>query len=119
MFDGWRSSGPGLDFADKENGYDFYPPQTIQPFAVVDSLMRLGLAAADLRVSTFDVSARVNRHLEVAHQRARAGGQYVLHLPRDTDEQWNSGLAVYWERFGDSIGEETTGVSGPPENRRR
>ena len=107
--------GPGLDFADKENGYDFYPLQTIQPFAVIDSLMRLGLAAADLRVSTFDISARVNRHLERSHQRARAGSQYVLHLPRDMDEPWSPGLAAYWERFGDSIGEEGAGVSAPPE----
>ena len=30
--------GPGLDFTDKQEGYDFYPLQTIQPFAVVDSL---------------------------------------------------------------------------------
>ena len=25
--------GPGLDFSDKLDGYDFYPPQTTQPFA--------------------------------------------------------------------------------------
>src|SRR5208282_1874680 len=31
--------GPGLDFANKEMGNDFYPPQTIQPFAVLDSLI--------------------------------------------------------------------------------
>ena len=36
--------GPGLDFADKDVGFDFYPQQTLQPFAVLDSLKRLGLA---------------------------------------------------------------------------
>ena len=35
--------GPGLDFTDKGFGYDFYPLQTLQPFAVYDSLVRLGL----------------------------------------------------------------------------
>ena len=25
--------GPGLDFTDKQEGHDFYPQQTIQPFA--------------------------------------------------------------------------------------
>jgi hypothetical protein len=30
--------GPGLDFVNKEEGVDFYPTQTIQPFAVIDSL---------------------------------------------------------------------------------
>ena len=38
--------GPGLDFTDKQEGYDFYPQQTIQPFAVIDSLVRLGIARA-------------------------------------------------------------------------
>ena len=36
--------GPGLDFADKDVGFDFYPQQTLQPFAILDSLTRLGLA---------------------------------------------------------------------------
>lgn len=49
--------GPGLDFADKLRGYDFYPPQTIQPFAVIDSLIHHGLSdAATLRVTAFDLS---------------------------------------------------------------
>jgi hypothetical protein len=37
--------GPGLDFIDKDNGYDFYAPQMLQPLAVLDSLSRLGPAA--------------------------------------------------------------------------
>ena len=36
--------GPGLDFVNKEEGVDFYPTQTIQPFAVIDSLLKLKLA---------------------------------------------------------------------------
>ena len=49
--------GPGLDFTDKAEGYDFYPQQTIQPFALIDSLTRLGLAKPDdLRVTTLDLS---------------------------------------------------------------
>jgi len=36
--------GPGLDFVNKKFGADFYPPQTTQPFAVIDSLVRLRLA---------------------------------------------------------------------------
>ena len=34
--------GPGLDFVDKAQGYDFYPVQMVQPFALADSLRRLG-----------------------------------------------------------------------------
>jgi len=106
--------GPGLDFTDKRDGYDFYPQQTIQPFAVVDSLLRLGLAnAGDLRVTTFDLSDRINRHLEAARGRARTGGGYLLHLPRDP-YRWNPSLVTYWERFGNRIGEETKAAAVPP-----
>ena len=38
--------GPGLDFTDKAEGYDFYPQQTTQPFSVINSLLRLRLARA-------------------------------------------------------------------------
>ncbi len=56
--------GPGLDVVDKQEGHDFYPPQTIQPFAVIDSLVRAGLAEVDtVTVTTLDVSARVNDHI--------------------------------------------------------
>ena len=53
--------GPGLDFTDKAEGFDFYPQQTIQPFALVDSLGRFGLGQPDaIRVTTLDLSPRVN-----------------------------------------------------------
>jgi hypothetical protein len=78
--------GPGLDFTDKLEGFDFYPQQTIQPFAVMDSLIRSDLStAANLRVVTFDVSARVNAHLDAARARAAKGEPYVLQLPLQTN----------------------------------
>jgi len=96
--------GPGLDFMNKKGGYDFYPPQMLQPFAVVGSLRRLEFAAADMALITFDLSRRVNRHLELARQRAKAGGAYVMRLARDLDEPWNQELIAYWNQFGDGIG---------------
>jgi hypothetical protein len=36
--------GPSLDFTDKGFGYDFYSLQTLQPFTIYDSLIRLKLA---------------------------------------------------------------------------
>lgn len=105
--------GPGLDFTDKQDGYDFYPQQTIQPFAVIDSLLRLGLARpGDLRVTTFDLSGRINDHLNRARARAAQGVSYVVQLPRDS--QWKPELAGYWSKFGDRIGEPTTPVVAPP-----
>jgi SAM-dependent methyltransferase len=109
--------GPGLDFADKRQGYDFYPPQTIQPFAVIDSLIRLGLASpGQIRVTTFDVSPRVNHHLERARQRADAGGAYLLNLPQRTDLfRWSPYLVSYWAKLGDRIGTAIPPAVAPPD----
>jgi hypothetical protein len=108
--------GPGLDFTDKAEGYDFYPPQTMQPFALIDSLVRSGLANPDsLYVTTFDVSPRVNRHLDAARERARTGGAYTVQLVRDVGVEWRPRLAAYWQRFGDHIGDATKGILAPPE----
>ncbi len=107
--------GPGLDFTDKGEGYDFYPQQSIQPFAIIDTLLRLGLAKAnELQVTTFDLSPRVNHHLSRAVQSARRGLGYVLQLPRDPKAQWKPEAIQYWERFGDRIGKDAPPVTVPP-----
>ncbi|HEY3927166.1 MAG TPA: hypothetical protein VGL89_02220 [Candidatus Koribacter sp.] len=110
--------GPGLDFANKENGNDFYPPQTIQPFAVIDSLLRLNLAdAKELRVVTLDISPRVNLHLERAREQATAGKTYKVQLPWNSDvpfsEAYLAGFTRYWERLGDQIGSAAEPVAVP------
>jgi hypothetical protein len=111
--------GPGLDFTDKLEGHDFYPQQTSQPFAVIDSLIRLGLARSDqYQATTFDLSQRINHHLEAARERARAGGAYALQLPRDADLAWAPGLVAFWRRLGDRVGEETRAVTAPPNTAR-
>jgi hypothetical protein len=107
--------GPGLDFSDKLDGYDFYPPQTIQPFAVIDSLMRLGLASrAGVQVTAFDLSPRILQHLDAARTRARAGRSYPLVLPRNLDQAWSAPLAGYWQHVGDRIGEQAPAAAPPP-----
>ena len=106
--------GPGLDIANKDEGYDFYPEQTLQPFAVIDSLIRLGLAGADpVRTMTFDLNPQVTQHLAAARLRARAGQGYTVELARNTNERWNSDLVKYLERFGDTIGQQTIPVTAP------
>jgi len=106
--------GPGLDFTDKEDGYDFYPQQTIQPFAIVDTLLRTGLATAnDLRVTTLDLSPRVNEHVRLARQRARRGGAYTIQLPRDANGRWKPEAVDYWAHFGDRIGQPSVPVEAP------
>jgi len=106
--------GPGLDFTDKLGGYDFYPAQTIQPFALMDSLLRLDLAEdGRVGITAFDLSPRVLRHLELARERARAGIPYSLVLPRDTDRAWSPELLEYWRRIGNWIGSDTKPVAAP------
>lgn len=106
--------GPGLDFADKRDGYDFYPQQTIQPFAVIDSLARLGLARAeDLRLVAFDLSPQVNDHVERAVALARSGRGYLVQLPREAKAPWTPAVLRYWEAFGDRIGTSVPPASTP------
>jgi SAM-dependent methyltransferase len=104
--------GPGLDFADKQSGWDFYPVQSIQPFALLDSLFRLGLAGPGIELTTFDVNPQVTAHL--AGARRRAAGGYRLHLPMDPAVSWTPGLLDYWRRFGDRIGAPASARRPPP-----
>ena len=113
--------GPGLDFIDKnqESGYDYYPQQTVQPFAVYDSLVRLGLAKTasapnGLSVSVFDISSRVIDHLQRARERAAKNTGYVIQLPRDISRPWSPALVAYWRGFGDRSGSDVAPIR-PPE----
>jgi hypothetical protein len=110
--------GPGLDFVNKNFGSDFYPPQTTQPFALIDSLARLGLAdPASVDVYTFDISARVNRHIERARKTAAASKPYTIQLLCTPLEQWEAayraGFLEYWQKFGDRIGKPATRIAVP------
>ena len=97
--------GPGLDFVDKQEGFDFYPPQSLQPFTLADSLLQCGLATRSaLSITTIDISPRVNGHLRAAVRRANERRTvYRLVLP------WNPGsvsseATAYWKRAGAHIG---------------
>ncbi len=107
--------GPGLDFADKREGYDFYPQQTMQPFAVADGLLRHGLApGSGVAMTAFDVSPRIIQHLQTARSRAAAGDGYVIQLARETAVEWNPNLVAYWMQFGGRIGTPVAPAAPPP-----
>lgn len=109
--------GPGLDFIDKseESSYDYYPQQTVQPFALYDSLVRLGLAKANaLSMSILDVSPRVIGHIQRARERARNHTGYVIQLPRDVARPWPPELIAYWRSLGDQVGTTVKPIR-PPE----
>jgi len=106
--------GPGLDFTDKGFGYDFYPLQTLQPFAVYDSLLRLGLGErGNIEVTAFDISQEVLEHLRRARDRAKRGDNYVVQLPRES-WPWSPEAVQYWRVFGSEIGGAVAPIHPPP-----
>jgi SAM-dependent methyltransferase len=106
--------GPGLDFTDKGSGYDFYPLQTLQPFAIYDSLVRLGLAErGKIEVIAFDISQEVLEHLRRARDRAEKGENYVVQLPRES-WPWAAEAVDYWRSFGSEIGMPAAPIQPPP-----
>jgi len=107
--------GPGLDFTNKHNGYDFYPLQTIQPFAVMETVLALKLAKRnEVDVVTMDLNPAVNAHIRKFSREARAGQPYTLQLPRGTAADWPPAVVAYWEHFGDLIGTPAKPLSVPP-----
>jgi hypothetical protein len=110
--------GPGLDFANKEAGNDFYPPQTIQPFAVLDSLLRLGLASAGrVELDTLDISENVNAHVARIRRAAAQGRPYFLQLPWNTErpmsEEYRAHFVEYWQKLGNQIGDPVAAIPVP------
>ena len=97
--------GPGLDFADKDVGFDFYPQQTLQPFAVLDSLTRLGLASSsgDPEIVLLDISPRIVDHVMQARAQAARNVGYTLNLPLPTSTPWQPEVRAYWRTFGDRL----------------
>ena len=109
--------GPGLDFIDKTEGsaYDYYPQQTLQPFALYDSLVRLRLARANaLSMSILDISPRVIQHIQRARERAAKGIGYGVQLPREVARPWTPELTAYWNSLGDQVGAPIRPIR-PPE----
>jgi hypothetical protein len=108
--------GPGLDFIDKneDSAYDYYPEQTLQPFALYDSLVRLKLAKTNaVSMSIFDISSPVLQHIERARERARKNIGYVIQLPRDAALRWPPELLGYWKSLGDQVGASIAPIPPP------
>jgi hypothetical protein len=106
--------GPGLDTINKDVGFDYYPEQTNQPFAVADSLLRLGLARGDqLQVTTLDISERVNAHIRAKRSSAQGGAGYTLQLPVRSNIEWKQEALDYWEVVGSAVGEKVPPLASP------
>jgi SAM-dependent methyltransferase len=99
--------GPGLDFIDKDESaaFDYFPLQTLQPFALMDSLLRLDLSRKDnLSLTAFDISPLVIAHFQHARQQAEKKTGYVMQLPQDVARPWPPDLESYWRTLGNQTG---------------
>ena len=105
--------GPGLDLAPRTGFIDSVPPESYQPWAVIDALVGLGLSRLDdLAVIGADINPRVVDHLRREHD-----APPLLHLA--------SGLAParsltieaeyreYFARLGDAIGSARQAPGSP------
>ncbi len=89
--------GPGLDWAPRTGLHDEAPPQSYQPYALADSLLRLGLAEKDtLRIDAADVNPRVTDYLTAFPSSARR--LWLRYAPGD--DPWNR----FFEGLGTEIG---------------
>jgi hypothetical protein len=87
--------GPGLDFAPRTQLDDSIPPQSIQPFAVADALLQLGISTPDrLRIHCVDINPRV-----IEYFRSRVPRSLSIQARTGTDEYGN-----YFRNFGLAIG---------------
>jgi hypothetical protein len=97
--------GPGLDLAPRTDLIDIVPPQSYQPFAVADSLLRRGLTeAADLSIHCVDINDAVVSYLTQVHER-RLTELTVLsgladHAARPLAQEYRQ----YFHEFGTRIG---------------
>jgi hypothetical protein len=108
--------GPGLDFTDKNelDAFDYFPPQTVQPFALINSLLQLNLAGTgNLSLSALDISPLVLGHLQRARQQAEKQRGYVIQLPQDAGRSWAPVLEDYWRDLGDRTGIEVKPLTPP------
>jgi hypothetical protein len=103
--------GPGLDLAPRTGFLESGPPESYQPWAVIDALLGLGAARADdLVVVAGDINPRVVTHLQ---QAARTAPVLAL-VSGIADSETVSLTADYREYFaglGRSIGSDPAPVT--------
>ena len=97
--------GPGFDLGATPFSGDFYPPQSVQPFALLDAILKLGLAQpAEIQLTAFDLNPLVLANIRAAAVKARAGQRLTLQLCRPASTDWTAEAVSYFEHLGDAIG---------------
>lgn len=101
--------GPGLDIAPRTSLLEVGPPESYQPWAIMDALLALGLSRVDdLEVVGADINPRVVSHLRRAH--AAPPVLTLVSEIRDSDTVTLSPeYRQYFARLGGAVGDEVKG----------
>jgi hypothetical protein len=105
--------GPGIDLAPRTAMLESGPPQSYQPWAVIDALVGLGLSTLDdLEVVGADINPRVVDHLRVARQ-APPQLRLVTGLGENAAVAFSQDYRDYFASLGRSVGSIRQGVTAP------
>ena len=97
--------GPGLDLAPRTSLVETGPPESYQPWAVIDALLSLGLSRADdLSVVGADINPRVVDHLSHAKS-APPTLTLVTGIAESPTVRVTNGYREYFSKLGTAIGE--------------
>ena len=109
--------GPGLDIAPRTALLEVGPPESYQPWAIIDALLALELSrAADLEVVAADINPRVVAHL----RRARAEPPTLIlvsELAETGGVRLSEDFGEYFARLGSAVGD--VGISAPSDGGHR
>lgn len=101
--------GPGLDLAPRTALHEEGPPQSYQPWAVIDALVSLGLARLDdLTVIAADINPRV-----VGHIRRAAARPPLLTLTSEIRETADITLTADYRDYFKALGQGIGSVGQP------
>jgi SAM-dependent methyltransferase len=105
--------GPGIDLAPRTGMLESGPPESYQPWAVIDALLSLGLSSVDdLDVVGADINPRVVDHLRAARQ-APPVLRLVSGLGETDAVTFSPDYREYFAALGRSVGTIRPGGKAP------
>jgi len=102
--------GPGLDLAPRTSLLEVGPPESYQPWAVIDALVTLGLSRLDaLQVVAADINPRV-----VSHLRRARDNPPTLQLISEIKDDDTVSLSNEFRTYFDELGRGIATPAAPP-----
>jgi hypothetical protein len=106
--------GPGMDLAPRTGMLESGPPESYQPWAVIDALLSLGLSRlGDLEVVGADINPRVVDHLRASREKA-PHLQLVTGIGESDSLTFAPGYLEYFKELGRAVGRVRGGPPTPP-----